>query len=132
MVIAKKVYETMHDRDYPLGFIGGGVRELYHFTEMVGGNVNITMNWADIEQLMEEDKPVIQRLFNPVQPGVLEELLEKLPQFRQAYFEGGLKVEEYEEYGPVDFFRQSFIKAWNNALESSSLVLYSVLAGNDY
>ena len=35
----------MHDRGYELGFIGGGVRELQHFTEMVGGDVCITINW---------------------------------------------------------------------------------------
>ncbi|MEX0331022.1 MAG: transaldolase family protein [Puniceicoccaceae bacterium] len=116
MVIAKKVYQVMHDRNYPLGFIGGGVRGLHHFTEMVGGDVNITMNWSDILKLMEADQPVVSRLFNPSQPAVLETLLDTLPQFRQAYFENGLKIEEYEEYGPVDFFRQSFIKAWNNAL----------------
>jgi len=45
MVIAKKVYNIMHDRGYELGFIGGGVRELQHFTEMVGGDVCITINW---------------------------------------------------------------------------------------
>ena len=118
MVIAKKVYQFVRDRGYELGFIGGGVRGLQHFTEMVGGDVCITMNWrGHADELLKLDQPVVARLFNPVQPHVLDELLARLPQFRQAYMEDGLKVEEYEEYGPVRYFRDSFISAWTNALE---------------
>ena len=117
MAIAKKVYRVTHDRGYRLGYIGGGARGLQHFTEMVGGDVCITMNWSGhIEELLELDQPVVSRLFNPVQEQVLDELLAKVPPFRQAYMEDGLKVEEYEEYGPVAYFRDSFIGAWNNAL----------------
>jgi transaldolase len=118
MVIAKKVYQLMHDRGYKLGFIGGGVRGLQHFTEMVGGDVCITMNWqGQVDRLLELDQPVVSRLFNPVQPQVLETLLEKLPQFKQAYMENGLSVDEFEEYGPVEYFRQMFVSAWENAVD---------------
>lgn len=117
MVIAKKVYQFVRDRGYELGFIGGGVRGLQHFTEMVGGDACITMNWrGHADKLLELDQPVVARLFNPVQPHVLDELLTKLPQFRQAYMEDGLKPEEYEDYGPVMYFRNSFISAWKNTL----------------
>ena len=119
MVIAKKVYQMRDDRGYKLGFIGGGVRGLQHFTEMVGGDVCITMNWGGtVDKLIELDPPVISRLFNPVQPQVLDELLEKVPGFRQAYMEKGLSIDEYEDYGPVMHFRDMFISAWKNVLET--------------
>jgi len=115
-IIAKKVYQIRHDRQYPLGYIGGGVRGLQHFTEMVGGDVCITMNWdGQVEKLLELDLPVVSRLFNPVQDIVLEELLEKVPGFKQAYLEKGLSPEEYEHFGPVIYFRNMFISAWRNA-----------------
>ena len=118
MVIAKKVYQHVRDRGYELGFIGGGVRGLQHFTEMVGGDACITMNWnGHADKLLELDQPVVARLFNPVQPHVLDELLSKVPQFRQAYMEDGLSVDEYEEYGPVMYFRNMFITAWKNTLK---------------
>jgi transaldolase len=118
MVIAKKVYQFVHDRGYDLGFIGGGVRGLHHFSEMVGGDVCITMNWqGHAEELLKLDLPVVARLFNPVQPHVLDDLLAKVPGFRQAYLEDGLHVDEYEEYGPVRYFRDMFIKAWENVLK---------------
>jgi transaldolase len=117
MVIAKKVYRYVHDRGYPVGFIGGGVRGLQHFTEMVGGDVCITMNWGgQADKLLELDQPVVSRLFNPVQEHVLDELLTKVPPFRQAYMENGLKVKEYETFGPVEYFRSIFITSWEKAL----------------
>jgi len=118
MVIAKKVYQLAHDRCYELGFIGGGVRGLQHFTEMVGGDVCITINWeGTADKLIELDGPVVSRLFNPVQGVVLDELLAKVPGFRKAYMEDGLTVDEYEEFGPVCYFRDMFVSAWESALE---------------
>jgi transaldolase len=76
------------------------------------------MNWlGHADKLLELDQPVVARLFNPVQDHVLDELLAKVPAFRQAYMEDGLKVEEYEEYGPVRYFRDMFISAWQNTLK---------------
>lgn len=113
MVIAKKVYRIIHDREYNVGFIGGGVRDFHHFTEMVGGDVCITMNWGGtVDKLIEMDLPVVSRLFNPVQDEVLDTLLEKVPGFSKAYMENGLNIEEYEEFGPVRYFRDMFIDAW--------------------
>jgi len=76
------------------------------------------MNWlGHADELLELDQPVVARLFNPVQDHVLDELLGKVPAFRQAYMEDGLKLEEYEEYGPVEYFRDMFVSAWENTLE---------------
>src|SRR5690606_11875494 len=97
--------------------IGGGVRGVHHFTEMVGGDVCITMNWqGQVDGLLQLDLPVVARLFNPVQPEVLETLLDRLPQFRKAYFEHGLAVSEFAEYEPVEYFRHMFVTAWENCV----------------
>jgi len=117
IIIAKKVLQEVHDREYRLCFIGGGVRQLYHFTEMVGADACITMNWkGSCDTLIEKDFPVVSRINNPVQPRVLEELLKKVPEFARAYHIGGMSVDEFESYGAVEYFRNSFIKAWKNAL----------------
>ena len=118
MAIARKVYHEVHDRGYRLGFIGGGVRQSHHFTEMVGADACITMNWiGSCDQLIEQDAPVVSRFFNPVQPRVLDELLTKLPEFRRAYYNDGLTVDEYELYGPVEYFRDIFVDSWKQALD---------------
>ncbi len=118
LAVARKVYSIMQERGYHAVFVGGGARGLHHFTEMVGGDVCITINWeGTADKLLELDPPVIYRLFNPVPQRVIDELLEKLPDFKKGYLENGLEVEEYEHFGPVVHFRNSFIKSWKRVLE---------------
>lgn len=117
LAVARKVYQMMIERDYPCVFIGGGARGLHHFTEMVGGKVCITINWeGTADRLIEQDPPVVYRLFNPVPQKVIDELIEKLPDFRRGYLDDGLEPEEYEEFGPVELFRSSFIKSWKRVM----------------
>ncbi len=116
LAVAKKVYQMTKERYPEVGFIGGGARGLQHFTEMVGGDVCITINWeGTADKLIERDLPVVYRLFNPVPHKVIDELTEKLDDFRRGYFVNAIAPSEYEEFGPVELFRTSFEDAWRNA-----------------
>jgi transaldolase len=113
LAVARKLYQIMEERHYPGTFIAGGARGLHHFTEMVGGKVCCTINWeGTADQLLEVNPPVVYRLFNPVPQKVIDELMEKLPDFKRGYLEDGLDVEEFEGFGPVQLFRSIFIKSW--------------------
>lgn len=113
LAVARKLYQIVEERHYPGIFIAGGARGLHHFTEMVGGKVCCTINWeGTADRLLEQDPPVIYRLFNPVPQKVIDELLEKLPDFKRGYQEDGLEVDEFENFGPVCLFRSSFTKSW--------------------
>jgi transaldolase len=114
LAVARKLYQIMEERHYPGIFIAGGARGLHHFTEMVGGKVCCTINWeGTADRLLQENPPVVYRLSNPVPQKVIDELMEKLPDFRRGYLEDGLAVEEFENFGPVCLFRSSFTKSWN-------------------
>lgn len=118
LAVARKVYNLMIERNYPCVFIGGGARGLHHFTEMVGGKVVVTINWeGTADKLIEQNPPVVYRLFNPVPQKVIDELMEKLPDFRRGYLDDGLEPEEFEHFGPVQLFRSSFTKSWKRVLE---------------
>lgn len=117
MVIAKKTYHMARQNNKEVGFISGGARGLHHFTEMVGADANVTINWkGTADKLLEQDPPVVQRFFMPVADNVLEELCQKLPDFRRGYFSCAIQPSEYEDFGPVKLFRESFEEAWSKAL----------------
>lgn len=114
--IAKKVHALVAERNYPCGFIGGGARKLCHFTDMVGANASITINWnGTADALLKLDLPVTNDFHRPTQYSVEDELIEKIDEYRRAYFIHGIQPEEYEEYGAVVLFRSSFEKAWKQA-----------------
>ena len=118
MAVAKKIYQLVKDRRYPAGFIGGGARGLHHFTEMVGADACVTINWkGTADQLIESDPPVVQRFFTPVPASVIDELEEKMIDFKRAYNRNGISIGEYEDFGPVVLFRESFENAWKKANE---------------
>lgn len=118
MSIAKKVHEIVKQRKYPCGFIGGGARGLHHFTEMVGADANITINWVGTaDKLLELDQPVVSRFFQPTPFLVEDELVEKLEDYRKAYFINAIEPSEYEDFGPVVLFRSSFEDSWKKTLD---------------
>jgi len=118
---AKKVYSVVRERRYPVEFLGGGARGNHHFTEMVGAEASVTINWAGMgETLDASDTLVIQRFFMPTPPSVIDQLIDKLPDFRKGYFENAITPDEYESFGPVALFRNTFEKGWITAREAIS------------
>jgi transaldolase len=118
LAVARRLYQIMEARHYPGVFVAGGARGPHHFTEMVGGKVCCTINWeGTADRLLEQDPPVVYRLFNPVPQKVIDELIEKLPDFKRGYLDDGLEIEEFENFGPVCLFRSSFIKSWERVLD---------------
>ena len=113
---AKKVYAVIKERRYPVEFLGGGARGTHHFTEMVGAEASVTINWAGMgETLDASDTLVIQRFFMPTPHTVIDQLLDKLPDFRKGYFENGITPDEFESFCPVALFRNTFEKGWKEA-----------------
>ena len=85
---------------------------------MVGSKACITINWpGTAETLVEQNPPVISSFLGPTPYSVEDELLEKLPDHRKAWYVNGITAHEYEEFGPVQLFLNNFITAWNKALE---------------
>ncbi|GAG48853.1 unnamed protein product, partial [marine sediment metagenome] len=116
--IAKKIYWMVREKNYHVGFIGGGARGLHHFTEMVGADCCVTINWkGTADLLIEKDPPVVQRFLQATPDSVIDTLIEKVKDYRRAYLVNSIKAEEYADFGPVEFFRVSFEKAWDSTLK---------------
>jgi len=117
-IIARKEYRILKERGYPGTLLGGGLRELHHFTGVVGGDLAVTLNWRDVKRLNELDKPVVSRIDVEPPQDVVDELIDKLPNFRRAYEEGALEVEEFEDFGPVVLFRTAFLNGYARLLDA--------------
>jgi transaldolase len=121
-IVARRIYKVVKSRGYGITLLGGGARGTKHFTEFVGGDFHITLNWDTMKELINSNQPVIARIdaWDPQED--IEELRKKLNVFAQAYCEDGLKAEEFKGFAPLQRFRNSFIKGWSDlcqAIESS-------------
>ena len=115
-IAAKKIHQITKAHWPQVGMISGGARGLHHFTEMVGADAAVTINWeGTADKLLEQDPPVVYRFCQPASHEVIDQLTELLPEFRQAYYLHAIQPEEYEDFGPVVRFRSSFEDAWSRA-----------------
>ena len=110
--IARKEYRLLRANGYEGILLGGGARGTHHFTEMVGGDVHVTINWSTAQEIIEADMPIAPRMDVDPDPAAVAELREKFVDFQRAYDDGGLAVEEFADYGPVQFFRNAFLNGW--------------------
>jgi transaldolase len=110
--IARKEYRLLKSRGYQTTLLGGGARGTHHFTEMVGGDVHVTINWSTAQEIIDANTPIVSRIDFETPARVIDELREKLPDFAKAYDEDGLSVAQFADFGPVQLFRNAFLKGW--------------------
>jgi transaldolase len=115
--VAHEEYRLHKDRRYPGALLGGGARGLHHFTDMVGGDMHVTINWSTARDLLEADAPATPKIQEVPASEVVEELSAKLPDFRRAYTVGGLAPAEFKDFGPLLHFRSSFLRGWNRLVD---------------
>ena len=118
VTVARRQYRFMQERGYDGIMLGGGARGTHHFTEFVGGAMHITINWSTAEEILALDPPLTDRMTIETPREVIEELEQKLPDFRKAWREDELAVEEFAEFGPVQRFRNQFLRGWNELLDA--------------
>ena len=116
-IVAQKVYRVIKERGYSTTLLCGGARSTHHFTEFVGGDVHVTLNWSTVTELNDADGPVLSRIGSETPEESITELCRKVPNFRRAYDEDGLSHEEFGEFAPLQRFRNSFVEGWDRLRE---------------
>ena len=112
LIVARKEYHTLKERGFGALILGGGARRLEHFTGLVGGNAHITINWSTAEEIINLGPPIETTIDQEPSLAIVDELRSAFPDFTRAYDEDGLEVVEYSSYGPVQLFRNAFLKGW--------------------
>lgn len=112
LAVARKEYRILQEAGFNATMMGGGAREPYHFTGLIGGKVHITINWSTAAQIMSSGTTVSPTLDQEVPKEVISELRAKFLDFRKAYDDDGLLAGEFASYGPVQLFRNAFLKGW--------------------
>jgi len=115
--VSRMEYRLLKERGYSGTMLGGGARGLHHFTELVGGDLHVTINWSTAQEIIEADPPIEQRIDAECSQEVIDELSDKFSDFRKAIEPDALPIEEFEDYGPVQCFRNMFLKGYQQLLD---------------
>jgi len=112
VAVSRAVYRVFQERGFKCMLIGGGARQPHHFTELVGGDLAITISAYTVKDLLAEDPPVVSRIDAETAPEILAELEKRFPDFRQAYYPDGLAPDEFRDFGPCIKFQNMFLKGY--------------------
>jgi transaldolase len=110
----KKAYGIYQARHYQARLLSAAYRNFYHWTEFVGGDVSLTLPWEWQVKYNESGIKPQPRMQEPVGEEIMETLYTKIPDFRRAYDEDGMTVEEFDAFGATVRTLRSFIEAWHN------------------
>jgi transaldolase len=105
----KKADEIFHRRGYRIRPLAAAYRHLGHWSELIGGDIVLTIPYEWALKINASDIPVVERMQNPVDPEIVEALYTKIPDFRRAYDEDGMGPEEFDSYGASVRTLRSFI-----------------------
>jgi transaldolase len=108
-IATRAAYRICRERGYQALIMGGGARGAHHFTELVGGNLAITIGYGIAREILEADGPVSSRIEAETDAAAMAEL-DALPTFRAASRPGALAPESFRSFGPVVRFQASFIE----------------------
>ena len=96
---AKKAYKIYKERGYRVRILNAAYRNHYHWSEFIGGDMSMTIPFEWQKKFNASDVEVKNRIDDPVDPKIIEELEKKFPDFCRAYDEKRMKPEEFEYFG---------------------------------
>ena len=124
IAVIKKAYGIFKTRGYRARLLAAAYRHHMHWSELIGGDVILTIPHEWQVQFNKSDIEVKSRMDDPVDPAIVDELYRKFAEFRRAYDEDGLSVPEFDHYGATVRTLRSFIEAYR---ELTSVVRDSML-----
>lgn len=105
----KKAYGIYKQRGYRTRLLGAAYRHLGHWSELIGGDIVLTIPYEWQLKINASDIEVKERMMNPVEHQIITTLYNKIPDFRRAYDENGLSKQEFTTYGATVRTLRSFL-----------------------
>ena len=93
--------------------LAAAYRHLDHWTELVGGDVVLTMPWGWQVRANRSGHDPLPRLHLPIESVILDALC-GLRDFQRAYEPNGLTIAEFDGFGPTVRTLRTFIAAWHD------------------
>ena len=114
IAVFKRAYGIYRARGFQTRLLAAAYRHRLHWTELVGGDVVLTMPHAWQVRFNESGIEPIERIDEPVDPAVVDELLGRVPDFARAYEPDGLAPAEFESFGAAARTLRGFVASYHD------------------
>ena len=110
----KRAYPIFQERGYRTRLLAAAYRHHLHWTELIGGDIVLTMPYAWQRLFNESDLDVIPRFEHPVPDEIVDELYRRFPDFRRAFDPDGMTIDEFDSYGATVRTLRGFIASYQD------------------
>ncbi len=112
----KRALQIYRERGYRTRLLAAAYRHRLHWTELVGGDVILTMPHAWQVRFNASGIVPESRIDEPVDPDLIGELSSRIPDFLRAYEPDGLAVAEFDAYGATVRTLRGFIRSYHDLI----------------
>ena len=116
IAVFKKARRIFEERGYRSTLLAAAYRHHLHWSELAGPGVILSMPYTWWKQFEASDIEPTARLDEPVDPRIVDALLQKFPDFRKAYDEDGLKPDDFVHYGAAIHTLNQFVSGYSDLL----------------
>jgi transaldolase len=82
-----------------------------HWSELIGGDIVVSPPCKWQKRFNSSDITVENRMANPVDPKIVNDLVKNFPDFVRASTDGGIATEDFDTFGPTVRTLRQFIGA---------------------
>ncbi|HEY5275416.1 MAG TPA: transaldolase family protein [Coriobacteriia bacterium] len=112
----KRAYGIFRERGYRSRLLAAAYRSRLHWTELVGGDVILTLPYPWQVRFNASGIEPVARIDVPVEPALIADLSDRIPDFRRAYEPDGITPDEFESYGASARTLRAFVKSYHDLM----------------
>ncbi|MDP9483422.1 MAG: transaldolase [Chloroflexota bacterium] len=116
VAVFKRAYGIFRERRFRARLLAAAIRHHYHWSELIGGDVVITLPSVWQKRFNASDVEVRPRMDEPVDPALVDELAGHFPDFVRAYEPDGLTIDEFDTFPPTVRTLRAFISSYHELL----------------
>lgn len=117
IAVFKKARRIFAARGFRSTLLVAAYRHSQHWAALVGEGVIQSIPYTWWKQFEESGITPRRTLDEPMPPGVVEALSEKFPDFRRAYDEDGLRIDDFASYGASVHTLRQFLAGYQQLVE---------------
>ena len=111
IAVFKKAYAIYRERGYRTRLLSAAFRNHMHWSELIGGDVVISPPSAWQKRFAASDIEIRSRIDTPVDREIVGDLSRRFADFRRAYEDGGLSVDQFDAFAPTRRTLRQFLSA---------------------
>jgi transaldolase len=114
IAVFKRTYGIFRERGYRSRLLAAAYRHRLHWTELVGGDVSLTIPHRWQVRFRASGVVPVPRIDVPVEPELVRDLFDRIPDFRRAYEPDGMTPAEFEGFGASARTLRAFIRSYHD------------------